>query len=98
MLPIIDMKRRGWLRATKIANDLQRDTHHLLGGDPETMITTVSLRHSVARGPERGAQIAWVSRVRQTRKPSGGTSLQPRNPHEGHSDHSTTRVNSSAGG
>ena len=65
MLPIIDMKRRGWLSATKIANDLQRDTHHLLGGDPETMITTVSLRHSVARGPERGAQIAWVARVRQ---------------------------------
>lgn len=65
MLPIADLIRRGWLRATSVADDLERDTRHLLGGDPETMIAAVSLRHSVARGPERGAQVAWVARVRQ---------------------------------
>jgi HTH-type transcriptional regulator/antitoxin HigA len=65
MLPIADLIRRGWLRATNVADDLEHDTRHLLGGDPETMIAAVSLHHSVARGPERGAQVAWVSRVRQ---------------------------------
>jgi len=65
MLPIADLIRRGWLRATSVADDLERDTCHLLGGDPETMIAAISLRHSIARGPERGAQVAWVSRVRQ---------------------------------
>lgn len=65
MLPVAEMIRRGWLRATSIADDLERDIRHLLGGDPETMIAAVSLRHSVARGPERGAQLAWVARVRQ---------------------------------
>jgi HTH-type transcriptional regulator/antitoxin HigA len=65
MLPIADLIRRGWLRATSVANDLERDLRHLLGGDPETVIAAVSLRHSVARGPERGAQVAWVARVRQ---------------------------------
>ncbi len=65
MFPIADLIRRGWLRATNVADDLERDVRHLLGGDPEAMIEAVSLCHSVARGPERGAQVAWVARVRQ---------------------------------
>ncbi len=65
MLPIADMIRRGWLCATGVAEDLERDVCRLLGGNPEAMIEAVSLRHSVARGPERGAQVAWVCRVRQ---------------------------------
>lgn len=65
ILPIADMIRRGWLRATGAADDLERDVRRLLGGDPEAMIAAVILRHSDARGPERGAQVAWVSRVRQ---------------------------------
>lgn len=65
ILPIAAMIRRGWLRATRFADELEHDVRRLLGGDPETIIAAVSLRHSAARGPERGAQVAWVARVRQ---------------------------------
>lgn len=65
LLPIVDMVRRGWLRATESAEDLDRQVHGLLGGDPEEVVPTVSFRHAAARGPEHGAQVAWVARVRQ---------------------------------
>jgi len=65
LLPIADLVRRGWLQATATAEELERDARRLLGGDPEAMIAAVSLRHSKVRGPEYGAQVAWVARVRQ---------------------------------
>jgi addiction module HigA family antidote len=65
LLPVADMVRRGWLRATDAAEELEREVRDLLGGDPEARIAAVSFRHSEARGPEHGAQVAWIARVRQ---------------------------------
>ena len=65
LLPIADMVRRSWLRATTTAEELEREVWAFFGGNPESAISAVSLRHSEARGPEHGAQVAWVARVRQ---------------------------------
>jgi len=65
LLPVADLVRRGWLRAADAAEDLEREVRDLLGGDPQALIPAVSFRHSEARGPEHGAQVAWVARVRQ---------------------------------
>lgn len=64
-LPISDMVRRGWLRATEAAEELERDVYALFRGDIDELFSAASLRHSDARGPEQGAQVAWVARVRQ---------------------------------
>lgn len=65
LLPISDMVRRSWLRATTTAEELEREVWAFFGDNPESAISAVSLRHSEARGPEYGAQVAWVARVRQ---------------------------------
>ena len=65
LFPIADLVRRGWLRATTTAEELEREVSAFFGGNPESVIAAVSLRHSDARGPEYGAQAAWITRVRQ---------------------------------
>jgi HTH-type transcriptional regulator/antitoxin HigA len=65
ILPIADMLRRGWLSAGQATEDLEQAVYSFLGGDPEQVVSAVSFRHSVDRGPEHGAQVAWVCRARQ---------------------------------
>ncbi|HMQ31819.1 MAG TPA: HigA family addiction module antitoxin [Chloroflexaceae bacterium] len=65
LLPIADLLRRGWIRAGQAPDELERAVRQFLGGDPEQIVPAVSFRHSEVRGPEHGAQVAWVCRVRQ---------------------------------
>lgn len=65
LLPIGDMVRRGWLQPHERAEDLEHEVRALLGGEPASAIAAVNFRHTEQRGPEHGAQVAWVARVRQ---------------------------------
>lgn len=65
LLPIADLLRRGWISAGQASEDLEHAVCTFLGGDPEQVVSAVSFRHAEGRGPEHGAQVAWVCRVRQ---------------------------------
>jgi len=65
LLPMNDLIKRGWVRAGDSVDELEAAVHEFVGGDPVSVVPAVSFRQAATRGPEQGAHVAWVRRVRQ---------------------------------
>lgn len=66
-LPIGEMVKRGWIKASDSASVLEREVLDFLRVSSLDQVpeAAVNFRCSIARGPEVAAQLAWVKRVEQ---------------------------------
>lgn len=67
LAPVSELLKRGWIAAGESFEELEQAVFTFMGASsPEEMgKLAVSFRHARQRGPELGAQIAWVRRVEQ---------------------------------
>jgi HTH-type transcriptional regulator/antitoxin HigA len=65
LVPVRELIRRGWIRKAVSIEALERQVQVFLGVAKlgEDAMLATSFRHSAARRPEPGAQLAWVKRV-----------------------------------
>lgn len=65
LLPVREMQKRGWLRPTKSAEELEQAVCDFLGvADPYQPIP-VNFRCSTGKEPDLSSKLAWVKRVEQ---------------------------------
>lgn len=67
LVPLGDIRKRGWIRETSSLDEMEADVCALLGisSPREAPRFAASFRYSEARVPHSSAQVAWVKRVEQ---------------------------------
>ncbi|RKH42563.1 addiction module antidote protein, HigA family [Corallococcus sp. AB050B] len=70
LVPVAELLKRGWIRRVSGAGALEKELCKFLGVDDieEKPQLSTSWRHSQARNPQGGAQLAWLKRVEAVAK------------------------------